>query len=277
MRLLPLALLSTTLIAARTEAQQFGLDATAATRHVWRGITRKNGYVAQADGYVTLRYRDLWVTAGAWTNLELERSGSSDLTDRGTGRWGFTELDYWLEASLPWEGIESSLGYTAYTFITPRPSPGRGSASNTRELYGRVGLRWLYLSPRVTAYWDIDRVDGLYLEADVSLPVLANPVGRRFWSLFLGARAGFNVSQGPDPSEPSELAHFAGRGFTHLDLSAAIHLNSPVLPAGTHATLHVQLNRDAATERGGTGPSDRRPRTVWLALTTSLPDLSGGD
>ena len=277
MRLCLLTLVTVAALPARAEGQQFGLDLTVSNRHVWHGITRKNGYGAQGDGYVMVRRRDLWLTAGVWANLELEQSGRFGLTDRGTGRWGFTEVDYWVEASVPWEGIESTLGWTAYTFVTPDPSPGRDGEFNTHEVYARVRLRSLYLSPHLSAYYDVDRVDGMYLEGGVTLPVLANPTGRPYWSLFLGATAGFNVGQGPNTSEPAELANFDDRGITHLDLSAAFNLKAPVFPAGTQVVLHLQFNRDAATERDGIRPSDRRDRTFWFAVVTSLPSLGGED
>jgi hypothetical protein len=274
---LAFGLVAATALPGIGDAQQFGGDAVIGNRHVWRGIMRKRGFVFQPDVHATVVRRELWMTAGVWANVELEKSGTGELTDRGTGRRGLSEVDYWIQSSLAWEGVESTLGWTTYTYTDG--APGAGPRLNTSEIYGKLRLRTRYLSPELRAYWDVDRVDGFYFEGSVSLPVLANPIGRPFWSLFLGATAGYNQSQGLRPGDPDAGAHFNDKGLTHLDLSAALNLHLPNedFPAAAQIVGHLQFNRDEAVKRGSLRPGDQRSTTPWIAFVTSFPVRNGSD
>src|SRR5439155_22270112 len=52
-----------------------GLDATLSSPYVWRGVTRANGWVAQPEGFVSVKAGGGFLAAGAWASYELGRAG----------------------------------------------------------------------------------------------------------------------------------------------------------------------------------------------------------
>ncbi len=255
-----------------------GGELTLASRHVWRGTVVAQGPVAFPAVLVTHPFLDGYVAVGAWAGIELTRAGTGDFTLRGAGRRGVGEIDYWGEAGTAFEGGDASLGVTRYTFHGDSARGGRDRRANTSEIYGRLRLTALPFFPEVRTYWDVQRVDGLYFEGAASLPVLGNPQGAPFWAIYLRATAGANLSQHRDTSKPSQLANFSGTGLTHLDLSAAVSLRNPKRRGlASQLELHVQVNRDARTERLRATESPGAHRwLVWGALSASYPSFTGG-
>ena len=252
-----------------------GLDLTVANRYVWRGLMRKNGVVAQPDVYLAVPLSTGWLAAGTWADVELQPAGNSDLTDVGHRRVGVGEVDYWVSASGAMGVVDASVGWVAYRYHLDASPAGRDRTWNTSELYSSVRVRSAGWSPKLSVWWDVTRVRGGYVEASVTAPLLANPTGRPFWTVYVGALAGYNISQGPNANRPSELANFAGKGLTHIDLSLAVYFRPPVVRLPSRSTQlvgHLQVNRDDATRRHSLGVSaSREPLTLWVAVVFSLP------
>ena len=135
---------------------------------------------------------------------------------------------------------------------------GATEALNTWEVYGKLGLA-VPLSPKLAVYYDVDKVNGAYLEGSVAHSVSLGKV-----ALALGALAGFSAGQA-EAEDPDELNNFAENGFTHLDLSAGVPL-----PAGMFTVtpvLHFLVNGDQNTKF--TSPGEESDVKLWGGLTIS--------
>jgi hypothetical protein len=246
-----------------------GASATVATRYVWRGITRVNGWVLQPSAWLGVRAASLELSFSSWADVELHRAGSADLTQRGVGRRGVGELDLALALARPVGRFELSAGWTRYTFHGDA-SRG-GSAANTSELFVRTAWRGWAVSPSALAACDIDRVNGCYFEGGVSLPLIATPEPRAAVVVWLQPTAGWGVGQGPNPDDPAQAFHFAGNGLTHVDLPIAVQLQfaGGALEPAVSLLTHVQWGRDSATRVTSAVGATSRVK-LWLELGVTL-------
>jgi hypothetical protein len=259
-------------------AQWSGGDLTLTTRQVWHGLTRTTRPSALAQVYGAKTWGAAFVAAGIGVAFEPFRTRALDLSDNAQGHDVIGEFDFWGEGASRFDGGDAALGVAA---AVDRPNPNRvGSFEKftTVEIYTRVRLTRLYLSPSVSAHWDVDRVQGLYLEPGISIPLLANPEGAPFWAAYITARAGFNFGQepDPDPTRTTQRFYYADRGLTHVDLGVSF-TTTPITRLrvmDSRVDFHVQLNRDPLTKRHRLAgrPSDT---TVHLDLVLSFPQLGG--
>jgi len=247
-----------------------GASATVATRYVWRGITRVNGWVLQPSAWLGVRAASLELSFSSWADVELRRAGSADLTQRGVGRRGVGELDLELALARPLGPFDFSAGWTRYTFHGGA-SPGGGSAGNASELFVRTAWHGWAGSPSVLAACDIDRVHGCYFEGGVSLPLIATPQPRPGLVVWLQPTAGWGAGQGPNASDPAQPFHFAGNGLTHIDLPIAVQLQfaGGALEPAVSLLTHLQWCRDGATRVTDAVGSTSRVK-LWLELGVTL-------
>src|SRR6266576_4176026 len=92
-----------------------GADALLATRYLWRGVERTNGFVLQPDLYVAYGRPEVgWITAGIWGNVELESPAAADLSDRPVDGAGLGERDAWLQVTRTLAGVDGTLGWAGY-------------------------------------------------------------------------------------------------------------------------------------------------------------------
>src|SRR5438034_3458159 len=189
------------------------LDATLSSPYVWRGVTRANGWVAQPEGFVSVKAGGGFLAAGAWASYELGHAGPDDLSDLGLGHAGLVELNYWGQATWSLGLVQAALGGMRYTFRGTAPDAGRTRADNTTELYVDLRGTSKYIVPGVALWLDVDRVRGAYLEGSATVPVLANPLAAPFIVLITRAAVGYAVGQ--------EGAYFARAGVTHMDLAVS--------------------------------------------------------
>jgi hypothetical protein len=205
-------------------------------------LSLTNKPVAQPDLYVTFPAGNASVTLGGWANIDLGKyDGASDISESGgTSAFNFAEFDPWAEVAFTVGKATLTGGATAY--IYPNDAPGFTSDANTVEIYGKAAFD-TPLSPKISAYYDVDKIKGLYVEGSVSHSVAAGPKV----SIDLGALAGFNAGQGvPDDITSDESANFADNGFTHFDLSAGVPLSAGVL--SITPVLHLVIPIDDATK-----------------------------
>jgi hypothetical protein len=252
-----LLLAGTASAAARPALAQatVGADLSLFSGYVWRGISVTNRPVGQPNAYVAFPAGRTTVTVGGWANVDLGRYDDSDDFSQsgGVSSLNLAEFDPWAEVSVPAAKATITGGVVGYVFPNDL---GATEAFNTWEVYGKIGLA-VPLSPKLAVYYDVDKVNGAYIEGSVAHSV---PVGSV--SLALGALAGLSAGQA---AEPGELNNFVKNGFTHLDLSAGVPLTAGILTLTP--VLHFLVNGDQITRF--ISPGDESDVKLWGGLTIS--------
>jgi uncharacterized protein Gcw-chp len=248
-----------------------GADVGLFSDYVWRGITYTNKFVIQPDAYVTFPTGPATFTAGGWFNIEPGKYDGTDDISEGGGESSFdvAEFDWWGEFNYPVQKANLTLGATGYVFPNDF---GFTSDFNTVEIYGKVALS-VPLSPKIAAWYDVDKVKGLYAEGSISHTI--QPKDQKF-SVVLGALAGFNAGQDADQNAAgvpqADFFNFADDGFTHLDLSAAVPFTAG--PLSISPAVHVVVTGDDATKF--TSPSDTdKDVKFWFGGTISWSKALG--
>jgi len=255
------------------------LDAVVSSAYVWRGVTRVSGWVAQPEGFLSVKLGGAFLAGGAWASYELKRAGPGDLSDLGTGQSGLAEVNYWGQATWSLGLVQAALGGIRYTFRGTAPGARRTRADNTTELYADLRATSKYIVPGVAVWLDVDRVRGAYIEGSAAVPLLANPLAKPFIALITRAAVGYSLGQEVNTGDPTQLAYFARAGVTHLDLalSGDVTLHPLRVPTVLRLEGHVQFSTDDATRPTSARPSDaRRSGKLWagLALRLSPPIVS---
>ena len=222
------------------------LTSACISSYVWRGLSLTNKPVLQPDLYVTFPAGNASVTVGGWANIDLGKydDPDDDISESGgLSSFNFAEFDPWAEISFPLgEKLTLTGGVTAY--IYPNDA-GLTSDFNTVEIYGKAALDVL-LSPKLAVWYDVDKIDGAYIEGSVSHTLqLGEKVG-----LALGALAGFSEGQDADldafGNPQADFFNFADNGLTHVDLSAGLPLTAGVF--SITPSLHFVINGDDLTK-----------------------------
>jgi Bacterial protein of unknown function (Gcw_chp) len=270
-----LVVASTLATAAPVAAQTVGADLGLFSSYVWRGLSLTNKPVAQPDLYLTFPAGSASVTVGGWANIDLGKydNASNDISESGgSSAFNFAEFDPWAEISYTVGKATLTGGATAYIYPNKDTAPlfALTSAFNTVEIYGKVAFD-APLSPKLAAWYDVDKVKGLYAEASIAHSVALGEKN----SLSLGALAGFNAGQDADldatGTPTAEFFNFADDGFTHLDLSAGMPLTAgsfSITPA-----LHFVINGDDATKV--TSPTKTHDVKLWGGATISWSKAYG--
>jgi len=226
----------------------FGVDLDLFSSYVWRGLSLTNKPVAEPAAWVSFPAGNASVTVGGWANIDLGKYDdiNDDISESGgTSAFNFAEFDPYAEVSFPVGRTTLTGGVTGYIYpndLDAAPNGGLDSEANTVEIYGKVGLD-VPLSPELSVYYDVDKIKGAYIEANVSHSL---PASEKI-SIDLGAAAGFSAGQGePDDLLSDESFNFAGDGFTHLDLSAGVPFTAGVF--SITPVLHLVIGSDEATK-----------------------------
>jgi hypothetical protein len=212
--------------AGRAQAQTtVGADLSVFSSYVWRGLSLTNKPVAQPDLYVTIPAGNASITVGGWSSIDLGKYDNlnNDISESGgSSSFNFAEFDWWGEVSYPVGKATLTAGATGYIYPNDANAPGVGlltKQNNTVEIYAKAALDNV-LSPKISAYYDVDKIKGLYVEGGVTYAI---PASEKV-SVNVGALAGFNTGQGINPSDPS--FNFSDDGFTHADLSVGVPLTA---------------------------------------------------
>jgi len=264
-------LLSLLLLAAGASARtrpalaqtSVGADLSLFSGYVWRGISVTNRPVGQPNAYMAFPAGGTTVTAGGWANVDLGRYDDSDDFSQsgGVSSLNLAEFDPWAEVSVPVGKATLTGGVVGYVFPN---EVGATDALNTWEVYGKVGLA-VPLSPRLAVYYDVDKVDGAYIEGSVAHAI---PLGSV--SLALGALAGVSAGQA-ESDRTGELNNFAENGFTHLDLSAGVPFTAGIF--SFTPVLHLVVNGDDITRL--TSPGEEDDVKLWGGLTIGWSRVFG--
>jgi hypothetical protein len=253
-----------------------GADVGLFSDYVWRGISYTNKFVIQPDAYLTFPTGPATFTAGGWFNIEPGKyDGGSDISEGGgESSFDVAEFDWWGEFNYPVQKANLTLGATGYIFPN---DAGFTKDFNTVEIYGKVALS-VPLSPKLAAWYDVDKVKGLYVEGSVSHSI--QPKDQPF-SVVLGALAGFNAGQDADldaNGDPqADFYNFQDGGFTHLDLSAAVPFSAG--PLSISPAVHVVITGDEFTKftkrDPNTGELNSKDVKVWFGGTISWSKALG--
>ncbi|MEO8200155.1 MAG: TorF family putative porin [Gemmatimonadota bacterium] len=246
------------------------LDLTMATPYVWRGLTRANGASLQPEGFLSLGLANGFLSAGAWANYEMGPSSPGNLSDIGSARPGYSEVNLWAQYGRHLGEVETTVGVVHYRHLGTRANARRTSIDNTTELYGGFQLTSTYLVPKLVAYVDVDHVRGVYLEGSATVPLLAYPFGNPIVFYATGL-AGFNVSQDVNVLHPDQGATFEKDGLTHFDFSLRATLNlGHRIPLSFNLEPHWQYKIDQFTQRTSPEAGDaRRHVQFWFGISAS--------
>jgi hypothetical protein len=258
----PALALAAVLASAGPAAAQVSVTADAGllSAYVWRGVSLTNQAVAQPDLYLTVPVAGGAAVMGAWASLDLGRyDGAGELSEGGgVAAPDLTELDLWAEfGHALGPGLRAAAG--ALPYLYPNAAGHPYAANRTVEIYGMLDAAARPLAPRVAAWYDVDKVEGAYLEAGVSQEVRALPG----FPVTLGALAGFSAGQGVNATDAEQVANFARDGLTHLDFSATGALEAGALTIAP--ALHLYVLNDDFTRL--TEPGRRRDVKAWAGVT----------
>ena len=254
-----------------------GADLGIHSAYVWRGLTLSSKPVAQPDLWLSLPVGGAGaITVGGWGNIELGKYDDADEISEGGGEGGpdLTEFNWWAEYAHAFGQAEFTLGAVGYIYPNDL---GLTSDANTIEIYAHLGLSHT-LSPRLSAYYDVDQIKGLYFEGSLGYDV---PVSENF-SISLGALAGLSAGQGcelegpkvfPDDCTATPSYNFAGEGLTHVDLSASTEFAAG--PLAISPAFHFQISSDEATKINKPSKPDESIK-LWFGVTFSWAS-GGGD
>jgi hypothetical protein len=237
-------------------------DAGAFNAYVWRGVTLTNQLVLQPDAYLTVPAGGGSAVLGVWGTIDAGRydDPANDLSEGGgTSSFNATEINIWAEYSHSLgPTLTGTVGSLVYLF--PNELGLTNEVNRTVEVYGKLQLA-TPLSPKLAAWYDVDKVDGLYLEGSVSQAVPAIPG----FPITIGALAGFSASQGVNAGDPTEIANFARNTLTHVDLAATGALS--VGSVTVSPTVHFLILNDDATRI--TKPGTVKDAKAWAGVSLS--------
>ena len=255
--------------AAPVHAQAtFGVDLDLFSSYVWRGLTLTNKPVAQPALWVSFPAGNAAITVGGWSSIDLGKYDDVDddiSLSGGTSAFNFAEFDPYAEVSFPVGSATLTGGVTAYIYpndLDAAPNGGLDSDANTVEIYGKVGLD-VPLSPELSIYYDVDKIKGAYIEANISHSL---PASEKI-SIDLGAAAGFSAGQGqPDDLLSDESFNFFDDGFTHLDLSAGVPFAAGAI--SITPVLHLVITGDEFTKISSPSNFDKGAK-LWGGVSFS--------
>lgn len=125
-------------------------------KYVWRGQLLNDDVVYQPGFSIA---KGPW-TIGIWGNV--------DTTNYNDRRGNFSELDYYLDYSASFPGVDwlsYSVGVIYYSF--PGSAADGSRIPDTTEVYWGLGIDCLF-SPTVTVYHDVDEAEGSYVNFGLS-------------------------------------------------------------------------------------------------------------
>jgi hypothetical protein len=236
-------------------------DAGAFNNYTWRGVTLTNKLVVQPDAYLTVPAGGGAAVLGAWGNIDAGRYDDpvNDLSEGGgTAGFNATEIDVWAEYGHPLGStFTGTLGGLLYLF--PNEAGLTNEVNRTFEVYGKLQATGLPLAPKVAAYLDVAKVNGLYLETSVAHTL----GGIKGFPITFGALAGWSAGQAVNADNVTEIANFASDGLTHVDLSATGALAAGPVTLAPTAHLVIPSNGFADVTRPGVTHDVKG----WLGLT----------
>jgi Bacterial protein of unknown function (Gcw_chp) len=241
----------TRVVHAQTE---IGAQVDLFSSYVWRGVSLTNKPVLQPDLWASFPAGNASVTVGGWANIDIGKyDGDDDISESGgLSAFNFAEFNPYAEVSFGTGKATLTGGIVGYIYPNDTDN-GLNSDFNTWELYGKVGFD-VPFAPEISLYYDIDKVNGAYLEAAGSHSL---PLGENH-TLDLGALVGLNAGQNFE-EDSEDTPNFLDNGLTHLDFSAGVPLTAGVF--SITPLLHFQISIDEFTK--ATSLADESDVKLW--------------
>ena len=207
-----------------------GLDVAALSSYVWRGQTLNDKAVAQPS----LTASKGGLALNAWANYNAD----------GATEGEFSELDLTASYAKTLGPVALGAGIVQYTFPNQTLAVEDGedvAYPGTVEVYASVGLPDVPLAPTLTAYRDVDEIDGTYGMLSLGHTFeLAEKVSLSLSASLCAADADYNAGYfGLDDAALNDLTVGAA-------LPIAVLENLTVKPAISYAYLPDSDVRDAA-------------------------------
>ena len=216
------------------KAWTLSLDQGVYDKYIWRGIQFNEEGVNQGSvdlSYDTGDYGTFGVNY--WYNLDMD-------DENGTaGQISEADYTFYWNKDLGESGFNLELGFIYYDF-------SEVDLGSTKEVYAALGYD-TFLSPSLTVYYDIEDVDGFYVELAVGHSFDLSEYLVEGSSFDLGASIGWADD---DMASGYYGATDVTTGFTNYKLSAG--LNIPVLDyfTITPSIAYYALLDDADTQAG---------------------------
>jgi hypothetical protein len=229
---------------------EIGADVGLFSSYVWRGLSLTNKPVMQPAVWASIPAGGASITLGLWSTVDLGQydDPNDDISESGgTSSFNLAEYDPYAEVSFSAGKVTLTGGGTAYIYPNdfPAGTVGLNSDFNTVELYAKAALD-ATLSPFINLYYDVDKVEGAYIEGGVSHSFGASEKV----SIDVGATAGFSAGQSSDPDAlglpQAEFFNFFDDGFTHLDLSVGVPFSAGAFSISP--VVHVIIPGDDFTK-----------------------------
>ena len=269
-------LAGSTSLSAQSGANQVFLDAQYASRGMWRGTPRVSSPVSQLSGTLAVEVPGGHLSGTVWTLIELHVPDPGDFSVGGDHR-RIAEFDYSVQYAGRTGHLDLVGGFIRYQLQNDSAIGSLDREFSTTELYASAALREgplrrAGLTPAVRTWLDVNKVQGMYTELELTwaMPLLPleRPVGAH-----LGLRAGFSAGQSTEDGGPG---YFDYDGFTHVEALATVtgRIGSWL---GAGFTWHQSFGIDGATRRSSTlDPAAERGSWGWLDLwiTARWPERS---
>lgn len=256
---------------AQIGAVNAAVEATVTNRYVWRGVTRHPGFTAQALGALTVPVGQwvgvhatgwgTWVAGGCDCSVAAYRDGALRAAD--------LNLSLSVDIADPRLGLVDVLTVGANrSSARPTPwDPSQDRAATTEVFVQAASRPSQHLQWSLTGWYDLDRVDGGYLEGNVTFP-FALRLGART-RFFVSGAVGMNVGQSDTEKGRPVPGYFAENGFTHLALEVAVLLANGGRDGRRTAQAFVRLqgNFDDRAKARSPWDSTEREQRVWFGLS----------
>jgi hypothetical protein len=236
-------------VAGHAQAE-IGADVGLFSSYIWRGLSLTNKPVLQPAVWASIPAGSASITLGLWSTIDIGKydDPNDDISESGgTSSFNLAEYDPYAEVAFTVGKATLTAGGTAYIYPNDFPpgTVGLNSDFNTVELYAKAGLD-VPLSPFVNLYYDVDKIDGAYIEGGISHSLAASEKV----SIDLGALAGFSAGQDADLDAfgipQADFFNFVDNGFTHLDLSAGVPFTAGSFSISP--VIHLIITGDDATK-----------------------------
>lgn len=206
--------------------------------YVFRGVPQVDAGVFQPDFSTGIAFDDgSSASLAFWGNMDLE-SDNGDAVFGGGNSGSFTEIDVVPEYAWTMGDIAGAVGLVNYSF------PNSTGASTT-EAYASIGGSMMGLDAGLTAYYDIEEVEGLYVSGSLAKSF---EVGENL-GLDVGAALGY-----VDDDQGAAYFGAAESGLADLMLSASLgyavdeHMS---LSLGVHASSIISSDLEEAVDMAG--------------------------
>ena len=235
--------------ATRLDGQQVRVrsELVATSGYLWRGIMRNRYPVAQPFIGVDLTGRRFELGVSGWASAIVHAGRCGPPSCPATAGFHFADVNWSMLARHLRGNTQFALGLNGYHFPYA-PFTGRGGSATTWELVGSVyAVPDRHIQLALTGFLDVDDVDGFYLEATGTMPIVLKK--SRTPQVFVTGTGGWNQGQNIDRGR--NRGYFEREGFTHVSVEVSWMVLHPERNRGKRTLqlfVRLQGNLDPATK-----------------------------